>query len=266
MARQIAQSAELGASAAAPAPLVLQISDWIVQEIVAGRLGPGAWIREQDMADRMGTSRGPVREGLRLVEQEGLVEMIPWRGARVVDLGVEEIDDLLEVASALTGLVARLAATHAAPEDIARLNELVEQMASTLERAEPFSRQLALAFEASALIREVCGSAQAGAMLQRVGRMTYWQHRHLLTVGRAWRTEALGLWRKLAAAIAVRDPANAERLARRSLARSKDFIMGRLRRDPRLMSAVAPAELAPLPPRLVYGAASRPSEVSATGR
>lgn len=266
MARQIAQSIALGTAPLAPAPLVLQISDWIVQEIIAGRLGPGAWIREQDMADRLGTSRGPVREALRLVEQEGLVEMIPWRGARVVELGVEEIDDLLEVASALTGLVARLAANHASDEDVARIHELVDRMEASLVDGEPLSRQLALAFEANALVREVCGSVQAAAMVQKIGRMTYWQHRHLLTAGLAWRTEALAVWRKLASAIAARDPANAERLARRSLARSKDFIMRRLRRDPRLMSGASAAGLEPLPPRLVYGAGPRTSEITTSGR
>ena len=61
-------------------------------------------------------------------------------------------------------------------------------------------------------------------------------------------------------------PANAERLARRSLARSKDFIMRRLRRDPRLMSGEIAAGLEPLPPRLVYGAGPRAGEVTTPGR
>lgn len=244
MARRIS-AAGLGSTGRAGAaskrvpPLVVQIADQLERDIIAGRYAGGEWVREQEIADRLGTSRGPVREALRLVELDGLIEMVPWRGARVVDMSAAEIDDLLEVVAALQGLVSRLAAAHAAPADIDRVEAVVTDMEATLDGGS-MAQQLRLAFDGGALLREICGSNRAGSMLMKVGRLAFWQHRRLLDADLEWRRAAIAKWRALLAALRAGDGELADRAARAMVHHSKTFIMRALTTGE---SAVSVAEL-----------------------
>lgn len=223
MARNIAE-VDLHETMRTP-PLVMQIADQLERDIIAGRYAGGEWLREQEIADRLGTSRGPVREALRLVELDGLIEMVPWRGARVVDLTPAELDDLMEVVAALQGLVSRLAAAHGSDADFDLLGALIDLMEQGLSDGAPMSRQLRQAFEGGVLLRQACGSERAGKMLIKVGRLAYWQHRHLLDADRRWRAAAVRKWRALLVALRVRDGERADRAARDMVHHSKALIM-----------------------------------------
>lgn len=225
MARQINVQSADGSFPERLPPLVIQIADRLERDIIGGRYASGDWVREQDIADRLGTSRGPVREALRLVELDGLIEMVPWRGARVVAMAAAELDDLMEVVAALQGLVARLAAVHCDDAGFDQVEALVDQMEATVTHAQPMGRQLRLAFETGALIREICGSDRAGSMLMKVGRLAYWQHRYLLGADRRWRATAVRKWRALVAALRARDGDRADRTARDMVHHSKAYIM-----------------------------------------
>ncbi len=206
-------------------PLVMQIADQLERDIISVRYASGDWVREQDIADRLGTSRGPVREALRLVELDGLIEMVPWRGARVVAMSAPELDDLMEVVAALQGLVARLAAVQADDAGFVQVEALVDQMEATIARSLPMGRRLRLAFETGALLREICGSDRAGAMLMKVGRLAYWQHRYLLGADRRCRLAAVRKWRALVVALRARDGERADRAVRDMVHHSKSYIM-----------------------------------------
>ena len=232
MARRLASSSEPAATDSAEArvpPLVLQIADALIGEIVTGRYKPGERVREQEVADRLGVSRGPVREAFRLCEQDGLIEVTPWRGARVVDLTAAEADDLFEVLSALMGLVARLAAIHAGDEGLDEHERLVARMEAIVAQHGDLDEQLRLSFEAGVVLRRHCGSARAGQMLMRVGRLAYWQHRYLLEADLPWRRRSVVKFRKLVEALRDRDGARAERLARDIVHQSKLFVLERMR-------------------------------------
>ena len=69
--------------------------------ILKGQLKPGERLLENHLADKLGVSRTPVREALRMLEQENLVELIPRRGAQVLDISAEDIKNVLEIRSAL---------------------------------------------------------------------------------------------------------------------------------------------------------------------
>ena len=69
--------------------------------ILKGQLKPGERLLENHLADKLGVSRTPVREALRMLEQENLVELIPRRGAQVLDIIAEDIKNILEIRSAL---------------------------------------------------------------------------------------------------------------------------------------------------------------------
>jgi DNA-binding GntR family transcriptional regulator len=95
--------------------------------ILAGNLAPGERLKQEQLAEDMGVSRIPVREALRILEAEGLVETRPGRGSQVVDLTRESASDVLMVRGALEGLAARLAAERVTPEVVSRLRAAVEE-------------------------------------------------------------------------------------------------------------------------------------------
>jgi DNA-binding GntR family transcriptional regulator len=77
--------------------------------ISAGEFSPGFQLRQDELAERFGTSRIPVREALRQLETEGFVTILPNRGAVVADLSVDEVIELLEIRIALECHALRLA-------------------------------------------------------------------------------------------------------------------------------------------------------------
>lgn len=91
----------------APRTIAEQIADACARRIVEGGLAGGERLTEQEVADRFGVSRGPVREAFRLLERRRLVELTPRKGARVRPLSLETMAHLFDVRIALAGLAAR---------------------------------------------------------------------------------------------------------------------------------------------------------------
>ena len=77
--------------------------------ISQGEFAPGVQLRQDELAERFGTSRIPVREALRQLEAEGFVTLLPNRGAVVSDLSIDEVIELLEIRIALECHALRLA-------------------------------------------------------------------------------------------------------------------------------------------------------------
>jgi DNA-binding GntR family transcriptional regulator len=78
-------------------------------EILSGELAPGERIVEEQLTRRFGTSRAPLREALRLLGQQGLVEHLPRRGVRVMRLSPRDIDELFSLRDVLEQFAARCA-------------------------------------------------------------------------------------------------------------------------------------------------------------
>ncbi|MEO1491685.1 MAG: GntR family transcriptional regulator [Pseudomonadota bacterium] len=97
----------------------------ILEAIDRGELRPGARLVETDLADRLGVSRTPVREALQRLETQGVAAR-DGRSLRVATLDHDQLGELYEVRGVVEGLAARLAARHAAPEEIAHLVDMVE--------------------------------------------------------------------------------------------------------------------------------------------
>lgn len=98
-----------------------QIEQHLERLIVQGTLKSGQKLSEPEIAKRFRTSRSPVREALRRLEQVGLVVIEPRRGASVKAPNERDIADMLAIREALEGMAARLAAERADDDDIARL-------------------------------------------------------------------------------------------------------------------------------------------------
>jgi DNA-binding GntR family transcriptional regulator len=105
-----------------------EIVGQIRKMIEKGILAKGQKIDEKSLCESMGVSRTPVREALRLLKSEGLIELIPHKGAFVSQPCIEEINDMFEVMSVLEGTCARLAATHLKKKDLQKIEALHEEL------------------------------------------------------------------------------------------------------------------------------------------
>lgn len=115
-------------------PLREVIFNTLREAIIVGELKPGERLMEVQLADKMGVSRTPVREAIRKLELEGLVEMLPRKGAHVADLSVKDIMDVLEVRATLDGLATRLSASRITDEEIKELRHLLAQFINYVEK------------------------------------------------------------------------------------------------------------------------------------
>jgi DNA-binding GntR family transcriptional regulator len=96
--------------------------------IVTLELAPGAVVREPELTERLGIGRTPVREALRRLAQERLIEVFPRRGMFVTKVDVRDLARLCEVRMALEPEAARLAADRATQTDLAELQELLGEL------------------------------------------------------------------------------------------------------------------------------------------
>jgi len=118
--------------------------------ILDGTYGFGARLGEVELADTFGVSRTPVREALRRLDTEDLIETLPNRGARVRSWSGHELDDIFDLRALLEGHAAGLAAGRAGKDDIELLHGLCDEMdrmsrggrAYDLNRLADFNRQL----------------------------------------------------------------------------------------------------------------------------
>jgi len=100
-----------------PSRLAEAAADQLRTLIFNGQLPPGTILRQEDLAGRLGISRTPLRESLRLLEAEGLVETSPSGASRVVDLRGQAAVEALELREVVDGLVARLNARRGLSEE-----------------------------------------------------------------------------------------------------------------------------------------------------
>lgn len=96
--------------------------------IIEGQLPPGMRIHEGQLGEQLGVSRTPLREALKVLAMEGLVDLVPSRGALVHQWSSKDVHDMLTVLSTLEDLAGKLACANATEADIAEIRELHEQM------------------------------------------------------------------------------------------------------------------------------------------
>ncbi len=91
--------------------------------ILKGELEPGERLMEIHLANKLGVSRTPIREAIRMLEQEGLAVTYPRRGAQVAKMTEKDLQDVLEIRDALDELAAKSASKNITPEAISELKE-----------------------------------------------------------------------------------------------------------------------------------------------
>ena len=115
-------------------PLRDVVCDDLRERIVRGHYPPGTHLVEDRLANDLGVSRNPVREGLRVLESEGLVRVVPRRGAVVATPSDEDVREIFEVRMPLEQLAARLAARRRDDSHIAAFEGILERSTEALKQ------------------------------------------------------------------------------------------------------------------------------------
>lgn len=100
------------------------VADQMRSAILEGRYRPGEWLRQERLAQDLGVSQMPVREALKELAAEGLIEHVPYRGARVIVFSVDDVLDLYEHRAFLEGRAAFISAEIITDEELIELKAL----------------------------------------------------------------------------------------------------------------------------------------------
>jgi DNA-binding GntR family transcriptional regulator len=118
------------------ATMTLRIYESVRQQVLTGALPPGSRLVIRQLAIEHETSDIPVREALRMLQRDGLVEIIPYRGARVVMLSPDEIEEGYLIRGHLESLATRTAIGHVTDELFGQLDRCMRDMAKALDRSD----------------------------------------------------------------------------------------------------------------------------------
>ncbi|MYN14368.1 FCD domain-containing protein [Pusillimonas sp. TS35] len=105
-------------------PLYVAIANQIRQLILRAELKPGSRVQEQYLSDLFDVSRTPLREALKVVAQEGLIEILPNKGARITDIDVDELAEIFQVLCTLQRLSAELMLANVTEQHLAELRAM----------------------------------------------------------------------------------------------------------------------------------------------
>lgn len=103
------------------------VAERLRQLIIDGTLKPGTWLNERDLCERLKISRTPLREAYRMLASDGLLTLQPKRGAMVIELSADDIENIFDVLAVLEGLAIQSAAERASEEELAHIAHLHAQ-------------------------------------------------------------------------------------------------------------------------------------------
>lgn len=105
-----------------------KVFKYIKSQIINGHYNPGESLVESKLAEELGVSRTPIREAIRLLELEGLVETTPNKGAVVLGISGKDVEDIYAIRLAVEGLAARWAAENMNSTDKKELHKVLDLM------------------------------------------------------------------------------------------------------------------------------------------
>jgi DNA-binding GntR family transcriptional regulator len=218
--------------------LHLAVAQRLRQMILEGGIDAGEKLNERDLAARLAVSRTPLREALKLLTAEGLVEHLPNRGATVVQLSADDVAHAFEVMAALEGLSGEFACARIGTDEIAELQALNYEM-----RAHHARGDLPAYYRVNAAIHRGINRAARNPVLTETydrlnARLQAFRFRS--NFDREKWDIAVREHDAMIAALVARDGARLRRILIEHLEHKRDVVLTQLRRPA--------AEAAPLPP------------------
>lgn len=212
----------------ASSSLAEQVMQYLRQQIYEGALAPGRRLDENDLAATLGVSRTPVREALRQLAAQGLVEIRARRGCFVTELTLQDQKDIFPIMARLEGWVAHEVALHATKEDLHRLGEIHAELERHAAAAN-VDRYWAANHVFHTALQELVGNRWLRDLLGGLRRkLGLFRQRSLKLPGRVDRS--LAEHRALMKALRARDGARAEAVMREHLMNQLDALL-ELERD-----------------------------------
>jgi DNA-binding GntR family transcriptional regulator len=145
------------------ATLPAQVAERLRDMIAADELPAGAKLNERELTARLHISRTPLREAIKMLAAEGLIQLVPNRGAFVAQPSADEVEDMLEAMGALEAICGELACTRATDAEIAVIRQAHDRMARAYERRDRHSY-----FKLNQEIHHRIALASRNATLQRL--------------------------------------------------------------------------------------------------
>jgi DNA-binding GntR family transcriptional regulator len=202
--------------------------------ILTGEYGPDERLIEEQLAERLGVSRTPVRQALTMLEAEGLVEITPNRGATVCSFSIEDVWDIYDLRAVLEGHAARRAAGRIERRELERMRELARDMEGLPgqfdDHEEEIRALVALNQEFHGTIVEASRNRRLERLINRTVEIPlmfkafYWYTLHERTISNHYH-------RQILEALENGDADRAETIMREHVYEGRDFVIRALKED-----------------------------------
>ncbi|HEY8564208.1 MAG TPA: GntR family transcriptional regulator [Beijerinckiaceae bacterium] len=199
-----------------------EVAERLRDLIRSGELEPKARVNELELAERFGISRTPLREAIKILATEGLLDLLPNRGARVAHISATEIEEMVEVIAGLEATAAELACRSIADAEVAAIRVKHEAMVTAWRRGDDPTY-----FTLNREIHEAIMAASGNATLQgiyatlsgRIQRARYAAHK----TPEQWR-RAVDEHERMVVLLEARDGESLSRLMREHIRGKKPVI------------------------------------------
>ena len=204
-----------------------QVAQRLRQMLVEGRIPPGAKLNERELAELLNVSRTPLREAIKMLAAEGLVELLPNRGAIAVSLSEADVLNTFEVMAGLEGLSGELAAERITPQELAEIQAMQFEMMAAYTR-----RDLSAYYSLNARIHNAINAAARNPVLGTVynqvnARLQALRFRSNQD-GEKWK-RAMKEHEKMIEALAAHDGAAMREVLQQHLRNKRDVVLEQLR-------------------------------------
>lgn len=204
-----------------------QVAQRLRQMLLEGRIAPGAKLNERELSELLRVSRTPLREAIKMLAAEGLVELLPNRGAIAVSLTEEDVLHTFEVMAGLEGLAGELAAQRVTDAELSELQAMQFEMMAAYTR-----RDLSTYYAINARIHSAIATAARNPVLAQVYQQVNARLQALRfrsnQDGEKWK-RAVKEHERMIEALAARDAAAMREVLQLHLRNKRDVVLEQLR-------------------------------------
>jgi len=192
----------------------------IRSRVLSGELNAGTPLSEYQLADELELSRTPVREAVKRLEREGLLQSIPNRGTFVAELTVRDVSEIYQVREQLEGFAARVAAEKMSDEGVKRLEEEI----ITLNKLASEGQLIEVVNSDIRLHKQIIASTQNSRLIELLGTLDDQMHRvrALFPQSSQWLEATLAGHANIVNAIKARDGEKAEKAMKAHLRSARE--------------------------------------------